>query len=313
MSSALQGYFPQLPTAERHPNKVKNNFLNHANALYAPRFFVNNLVDKKNGDKDKSIIVDDHMSMLLESQCFPKDVLSDTNFHVDIIVARYAENLSWLKNIPIPDSNTIVSLYIYNKGCKLSKTDDIMPHVPYFVKDVHLIELRNVGRCDHTYLYHVVNNYDCLADVTIFLTASANIPRKWAQTIHTIRNVFKHHGPAIKGHYSGNVRSALGGFTIESHMADCMENRIANPTSQTTRASTRPFGLWYSKYFNHDIEHVCYLGILSAHRFQVHMRPKEFYMSLVQELSVADNVEVGHFIERSWFAIFTNYPKRSIF
>lgn len=64
-----------------------------------------------------------------------------------LVVARYNENLTWLKNI---GHNYIV----YNKGEKLK---------------IPCVELPNIGREAHTFLYHVVANYDNLSEYTVFL------------------------------------------------------------------------------------------------------------------------------------------------
>jgi len=69
----------------------------------------------------------------------------------EIVVARYNENLDWLKEIK---KSKDIKITVYNKG-----KDDI---------DVPFIPLPNVGRESHTYLYHIINNYDNLADQTIF-------------------------------------------------------------------------------------------------------------------------------------------------
>ena len=73
----------------------------------------------------------------------------------EIIIARYNEDLSWLKKIPKD-----IKITIYNKGL-----DDIeqMKTLNY-----DIIKLPNVGRESHTYLYHIINNYDNLAHKTIF-------------------------------------------------------------------------------------------------------------------------------------------------
>ena len=67
---------------------------------------------------------------------------------VNIIVARYNENIDWVKKI-----NHKVT--IYNKG-----ESDI---------DIDSIKLKNIGREGETFLYHIVNNYNNLDDVTVFL------------------------------------------------------------------------------------------------------------------------------------------------
>jgi hypothetical protein len=69
----------------------------------------------------------------------------------EIVIARYNENLDWLKKIK---KSKNLKITVYNKG-----KDDI--NIPY-------IQLPNIGRESHTYLYHIMNNYDKLADQTIF-------------------------------------------------------------------------------------------------------------------------------------------------
>jgi hypothetical protein len=64
-----------------------------------------------------------------------------------IVVARYNEDVEWTKNF----SNII----IYNKGNPLT--------------DYNQILLNNFGREGHTYFKHIYDNYDNLADYTIFL------------------------------------------------------------------------------------------------------------------------------------------------
>ena len=68
---------------------------------------------------------------------------------IDIVVARYNENLDWLKDIP-----KNFNIIIYNKGLE----DLTRP----------FIKIPNVGRESHTYLYHIITNYNNLADITIF-------------------------------------------------------------------------------------------------------------------------------------------------
>jgi hypothetical protein len=69
----------------------------------------------------------------------------------EIVIARYNENLDWLKKIK---KSKDLKITVYNKG-----PDDI---------DVPFIRLPNIGRESHTYLYHIINNYDNLANQTIF-------------------------------------------------------------------------------------------------------------------------------------------------
>ncbi|MVM35138.1 DUF3431 domain-containing protein [Spirosoma sp. HMF4905] len=68
----------------------------------------------------------------------------------ELVVAHYTENLNWLRNVPAGLQKTI-----YSKG-----PDHSLEHT--------VIPLPNVGREAHTYLHHIVNRYDSLAEWTIF-------------------------------------------------------------------------------------------------------------------------------------------------
>jgi len=72
------------------------------------------------------------------------------NRALDIVVARYNENVDWTKQYS--------SALIYNKGVP----DD----------SIVSINLPNVGREGHTYLYHIVSNWDNLAEWTVFVQGS---------------------------------------------------------------------------------------------------------------------------------------------
>lgn len=73
---------------------------------------------------------------------------------VDLVVARWQEDLAWLRRVPRP-----VRVWIYNKG------PEVVPPRPA----TSVIPLPNVGREAHTYLHHLVTRYEELADLTVFV------------------------------------------------------------------------------------------------------------------------------------------------
>lgn len=68
-----------------------------------------------------------------------------------MVVARYNENLDWLKTVPW-------NYIVFNKGRK---------NLPKWIKNA--IKLPNIGREAHTYLTFIVDNYDHLPDYTMFV------------------------------------------------------------------------------------------------------------------------------------------------
>lgn len=71
-----------------------------------------------------------------------------------IIIAKYKEDISWMNDIPN------ASFVVYNKDEQNQVEGQI--------------SLPNIGRECHTYLYHLVNNYDNLADTNIFMQGRPN-------------------------------------------------------------------------------------------------------------------------------------------
>jgi hypothetical protein len=74
-----------------------------------------------------------------------------------IVIARYRENIDWINYI---DTN-LYDVFIYNKGTKLHN-----------ILNCNIIELENKGRETHTYLYHIINNYENLPEKIIFTQAN---------------------------------------------------------------------------------------------------------------------------------------------
>ena len=96
--------------------------------------------------------------------------------NIDIIVSRYNEDLEWINEEPFNKFQYIV----YNKGLN----DEFCKNN---VKEI--INLPNLGKCDHTYLYHVVNNYDNLADIIIFFPGSLNAEYKKQKAVKILNYV----------------------------------------------------------------------------------------------------------------------------
>jgi len=73
-----------------------------------------------------------------------------------IVIARYNENIEWVKYI----NPEIFDIIIYNKG----NTIESKP-------SYRIINIENIGRESHTYLYHIISNYDNLPEKMIFIQA----------------------------------------------------------------------------------------------------------------------------------------------
>ena len=52
-----------------------------------------------------------------------------------------------------------------------------------------IIDLPNVGRCDHTYLYHIVTNYNRLSDIIVFFPGSLDLTYKKETAIQILNGI----------------------------------------------------------------------------------------------------------------------------
>jgi hypothetical protein len=63
--------------------------------------------------------------------------------------------------------------------------------------------------------------------------------------------------------------------------------------------------LWYKYFFGNTIAHwYTYWGIFSIDKLDIIQHPLFRYQILIQTVNKHSNPEAGHYIERSWAAIF---------
>lgn len=95
---------------------------------------------------------------------FPNLSRKVTRGQVQLVVARYNEDTSWLQQFPEFD------VVVYDKGN--GGGEDRLP---------------NVGREAHTYLHHIVTHYDSLADTTVFLQGDPHFHcRSLAEKVYSV-------------------------------------------------------------------------------------------------------------------------------
>ena len=110
-----------------------------------------------------------------------KIMKKSTKKSVRVVVARHAEELEWL--VLIPEDYEI---YISNSG------DEICDISPDIQSKTVVAPVENVGRESGHWLRYIVNNYNNLADINIFLQGAPHIG-------HTPDILFKMERPDVEG------------------------------------------------------------------------------------------------------------------
>ena len=227
----------------------------------------------------------------------------DPEKNIDLVIARFNEDLNWLKDEPFNTYNPI----IYNKGVN----DNF-----YKTNSKKIIKLENIGRCDHTYLYHIIENYDNLADVTIFLPGSADMSYKIEKAKQQVREVEKYNNTVFIGSLHNDVRTDLYDFKLDEWKSSDNRNSSLNNEKGLLLANIRPFGKWYDSHFKDIIVHcVTYSGIFSINRQHIRQHPKYYYENLYLctfKTPIIDTFSLGFCVFYSLQYIFLSYYKHHL-
>ena len=181
-------------------------------------------------------------------------------FTMKLVVSRYNEDLGWQENY-----NNIV----YNKGYHLPNT----------------VSLPNIGREGHTYMYHIVLNYDNLDDYTVFLQG----------------NPFDH---------TRDLFSKLKEFEDLQDKPDffqlCHELLTDDEKGKPHHWDDIPVSNYYNDLFKVPRKEFIYGSgaqfIVSKER--ILSRPKSFYTKIMNDLEESINPPCGYCYERMWHHIF---------
>ena len=218
---------------------------------------------------------------------------------VQVVVARYAEDIQWLGDLPFDD------IVVYNKGPALDP--DTLPQ-----NVTEMIQLPNVGRDCHTYLHHCYTRYDSMADVTLFLPASVpDFPDK-KDILKNVVDILRKRKNSTFPCWQTEVplHEEVGDFELDEWVAHGHANAKLNPNAELDPSPERPFSAWYAKNFpDVSINRICMRCIFALHRDHCHNRPKEFYKNLISYLDKHSNSEVCHYLERAWAAVFHVIPE----
>ena len=198
-----------------------------------------------------------------------------------IVISRYNEDINWLYSFKD------ISL-IYNKG-----SNNINLNL------FNVVQLKNVGRESHTYLYHIVNNYEKLAKNTIFFQGNINDHKVLNISDYINNNSITAHFENIPFDKLKNKIEHKGKWEKEYNNG-LMLKEILTPYEWLKNV----IGIVFEE--NIDIIKVVWGANFAVSRDLIRSKPKSFYQNILRYIEHHVNPELGHYIERSWY-IFFNY------
>jgi len=196
---------------------------------------------------------------------------------IDIVISYFNEDLTWIDEL---DKKYINNIFIYNKS-----------------GDSRYIPLPNIGLDSHTHLYHIVHNYDNLADATIFLQGNpfgheceprsvSNI-NDWLCVLQSNDHTLNYHISPFNGGLNDGKIEFWNGKKLKStglNISDWLYKYLDHPKNVTSGA------IYWSSQFG-------------VSRETILKNSPDLYLSLLNQHD-SSYMELAHFMERSWGIIF---------
>jgi len=192
----------------------------------------------------------------------------------ELVIARYAEDLAWVRNIP-PQ----IRVTVYDKS-----GDNTYPGA---------CALPNVGREAHTYLHHIVQRYETLAPLTVFCQGK---PFDHAFDFRrTLRDLVQDPGRVADFRWLGHIID-----TDDSH-----GRRLFVPWSKNEDGHELDVEGFHRALLGIEgpEQYVFQLGAQFAATPQlIHRRPASFYRHALEVSTTFP--DAAHCFERSWDRVF---------
>ena len=305
------------------------------NVIYPPvvQLEFNEFVD----DSDEEALwvgrISDDRKQLLKSELEE----SNKKMKVTLVIAHCDLSLNWIWTDYIHDMNDnyyyeIKEIYIYTKCSK--PVEGIPPHVGKILK---IIELPNVGRNDHSFAYHI--NHSVLPQrndsgdngIIVFLKDNPYrlnwnpkehddyyaisdkdvrsfqdlLEIAWVNGFGCAEQALLSYG-IVPSYYF--VSGHVGWFSLKSGYArklrDRKENKFTSKYEDMEEWLRKQLGI----AFREPYTPVCLGGMFSTTTQQirlVHESIPTLFQNMMTSVERGDNIEEGHYCERSWAGLFT--------
>lgn len=197
-----------------------------------------------------------------------------------------------------------------------------------------IIYLPNIGRCDHSYAYHLALTPSTkLQNLTIFLKDSYYANRRFEEDRPVIpvcqfasaawQNSMGF-GCGMAARVFGGMKSSdwhlmdrLGRFAMDDYTPFSVVDGIS--TQVPFQSPVRPLGKWLvaadimprrkaENLLHHKVLPVCYGGQFAVAKPNIALFSQEKFRNLQRALERGDNIEEGHFIERLWAGMLSSRP-----
>ena len=197
-----------------------------------------------------------------------------------IIVSRFNEDIEWIE--VLKEKHNVI---IFNKGSLLDNT----------------ISLENVGREAHTYVQYIIDNYNNLPEVVLFIQGNPFDHNITSQSFDQLINEAKIFGMSQnKALHNVGIFNAVSNFNIFVH---CGKQVFPYKVNE----KVLNFGEWFThvtgmSFPQKPIE--WYIGAcFAARKDMIQNVSIEIWRNILESLSYSIAPTTAHFMERSWYLL----------
>jgi hypothetical protein len=222
---------------------------------------------------------------------------------IDYVITRYKEYIDWVQYIP----ENVNTIYIYNKGPDNNIFRNYVPN-EHFSNKIKIINMENIGRIDHTVVYHILNHWDSLPDILVNLPGTVLMSERKGRYFSAINKSLKNLDTYYKGFFAPRFKKVPSTFnyTISNYEPEGICNR--NNGNNFVKSEFKDFVEWKETIIDsRPLKYVCLRCMFAVSSANIKHINKEVYERLLKTLSVGDNIENGHFAERIWAHLFRQY------
>jgi hypothetical protein len=178
-----------------------------------------------------------------------------------IVIAQYKENVKWAYAYDIP--------------------------VLIYTKDRHV---KNVGRESYTYLQHIINNYDKLADYTFFLQG----------------NPFEHVDKKMLEKYINQKRMPNKMILLGKQAGSCGINGSPQKCLHVKEFEKEMIKILFDLQWDYKEFYFTFGANFIVPKNKILQRPKSFYVNLCKFVDKEIDPISGHCLERLWVDVFSS-------
>lgn len=257
----------------------------------------------------------------------------NNNFNVHLVISQCKVKADWIwldfipqiKNANVSNEN----INVYSKCGMYGTTKHIGSRAPY---EVNVVRMENVGRCDHSYAYHLcqwTSNIPGIGkslfsllnkdDVFIFMKDTYYRNSSWIKPDDVIRAAQRNGFACVQSDpyltYKGFNPRFRGGYALSLyHQTDIVANfmfkeghkRLERDKVERFPSNYSHMSDWVHKMgftLPQPLMPICYGGVFAATVGQIRKQNPDTWCKMESSLSREDNIEESYFAERSWAAL----------